>query len=104
LAGHVPGRPVRVLRGRSFARTWTSDLKDRGIRVNVVSPGAIETSMLTETRAGHPEIADALVSEVYMVRPGRPEEVAKTVTFLASDDASYITGDEVFVDGGAGQV
>jgi NAD(P)-dependent dehydrogenase (short-subunit alcohol dehydrogenase family) len=89
---------------RSFARTWTSDLKDRGIRVNVVSPGPIETPMLTETRAGHPEIEDSLVSEAPMGRPGRAEEVAKTVTFLASDDASYITGDEVFVDGGAAQV
>jgi NAD(P)-dependent dehydrogenase (short-subunit alcohol dehydrogenase family) len=89
---------------RSFARTWTSDLKGRGIRVNVVSPGAIETPMLSETRAGHPEIEDTFISEVSMGRPGRPEEVAKTVTFLASEDASYITGDEVFVDGGAAQV
>ncbi|MCW2932649.1 MAG: 3-oxoacyl-[acyl-carrier-protein] reductase [Actinomycetia bacterium] len=84
---------------RSFARTWTTDLKDRGIRVNVVSPGPIETPML-----GHSEIADAIISGASMCRPGRPEEVAKTVTFLASGDASYITGDEVFVDGGAAQV
>ncbi len=89
---------------RSFARTWTTDLKDRGIRVNVVSPGPIETPMLTETLTEQPEIEKVLFPEVAMGRPGRPEEVAKTVTFLASDDASYITGDEVFVDGGAGQV
>ena len=89
---------------RSFARTWTTDLKDRGIRVNVVSPGPIETPMLTETLTEQPEIEKVLFPEVAMGRPGRPEEVAKTVTFLASDDASYITGDEVFVDGGASQV
>jgi NAD(P)-dependent dehydrogenase (short-subunit alcohol dehydrogenase family) len=88
---------------RSFARTWTSDLKDRGIRVNVVSPGAIETPMLTETRTGHPEI-EKVLPESPMGRIGRPEEVAKTVTFLASDDASYITGDDVFIDGGSTQV
>jgi NAD(P)-dependent dehydrogenase (short-subunit alcohol dehydrogenase family) len=89
---------------RSFARTWTTDLKDRGIRVNVVSPGPIETPMLTETVTEQPEIEKVLFPEVAMGRPGRPEEVAKTVTFLASDEASYITGDEVFVDGGASQV
>ena len=88
---------------RSFARTWTSDLKDRGIRVNVVSPGPIETPMLTKALTEEPE-RKKVFSEVAMGRPGRPEEVAKTVTFLASDDASYITGDEVFVDGGAAQV
>lgn len=89
---------------RSFARTWTTDLKDRGIRVNVVSPGPIETPMLTETLTERPEMEKVLFTEGGMGRPGRPEEVARTVTFLASDDASFITGDEVFVDGGASQV
>jgi len=89
---------------RSFARTWTTDLKDRGIRVNVVSPGPIETPMLAETLTEQPEMEKVLFPEGAMSRPGRPEEVARTVTFLASDDASYITGDEIFVDGGAGQV
>jgi NAD(P)-dependent dehydrogenase (short-subunit alcohol dehydrogenase family) len=95
---------------RSFARTWTTDLKERGIRVNVVSPGPVDTAML----AGHPEGAamlpgqpegmEVVASRVSMGRLGRPEEIAKTVTFLASDDASFITGAELFVDGGNAQV
>ncbi len=89
---------------RSFARTWTSDLKDRGIRVNVVSPGPIDTPMLSESFADRPGELEELTSDVASGRLGRPEEVAKAVTFLASDDASFMTGDEVFVDGGAGQV
>ena len=89
---------------RSFARAWTTDLKDRGIRVNVVSPGPIDTPMLAEGFADRPGDLEAITSNVAMGRLGRPEELAKTVTFLASNDASFITGDEVFVDGGAGQV
>jgi NAD(P)-dependent dehydrogenase (short-subunit alcohol dehydrogenase family) len=95
---------------RSFARTWTTDLKDRGIRVNVVSPGPVDTAMLTGHPQGtvmpscQPEGMEVVVSRVSMGRMGRPEEMAKTVTFLASDDASFITGDEVFVDGGNAQV
>jgi len=89
---------------RSFARTWTTDLKDRGIRVNVVSPGPIDTELLTDAVGSQPEVMEEVVSTVSMGRVGRPEELAKTVTFLASDDASFITGDEVFVDGGGGQV
>jgi NAD(P)-dependent dehydrogenase (short-subunit alcohol dehydrogenase family) len=95
---------------RSFARTWTTDLADRGIRVNVVSPGPVDTAML----AGHPEGAamlpgqpegmEVVASRVSMGRLGRPEEIAKTVTFVASDDASFITGAEFFVDGGNAQV
>jgi NAD(P)-dependent dehydrogenase (short-subunit alcohol dehydrogenase family) len=95
---------------RSFARTWTTDLKDRGIRVNVVSPGPVDTAMLadhpegTAMLPGHPEGMEVVASRVSMGRLGRPEEIAKTVTFLASDDASCITGAEVFVDGGNAQV
>jgi len=89
---------------RSFARTWTSDLKDRGIRVNVVSPGPIDTSMLSDSFADRPGELEELTSLVAAGRLGRPEEPAKAVTFLASDDASFMTGDEVFVDGGAGQI
>jgi NAD(P)-dependent dehydrogenase (short-subunit alcohol dehydrogenase family) len=89
---------------RSFARTWTTDLKDRGIRVNVVSPGPVDTPLAAATIARRPEDVKALASQVSMGRLGRPEEIAKTVTFLASDDASFMTGDEIFVDGGHVQV
>ena len=97
---------------RSFARTWTTDLYNQGrnIRVNVVSPGPVDTAMLaghpegTEMLPGRPEGMEVLVSRVSMKRLGRPEEIAKTVTFLASDDASFITGAEFFVDGGNAQV
>jgi NAD(P)-dependent dehydrogenase (short-subunit alcohol dehydrogenase family) len=89
---------------RSFARTWTTDLKDRGIRVNVVSPGPVQTDMFSAVVSSRPEAVDEVTSSVSMGRVGRPDELAKTITFLASDDASFITGDEVFVDGGGGQV
>jgi NAD(P)-dependent dehydrogenase (short-subunit alcohol dehydrogenase family) len=87
---------------RSFARTWTTDMKDRGIRVNVVSSGPIDTPGARE--AFVPEQLQAEASATTMGRLGRPEEPAKAVAFLASDDASFITGDELFVDGGAAQV
>lgn len=87
---------------RSFARTWTADLKDRGIRVNVVSSGPIDTPLAHQALV--PEQLSAEVAATTMGRLGRPEEPAKTVAFLASDDASYITGAELFVDGGAAQV
>ena len=92
---------------RSFARTWTTDLKDRGIRVNVVSPGPIQTPGLDglspdeQTRTA---MKDQLKSAVPLGRMGESIEIAKAVAFLASTDASFIAGTELFVDGGAAQV
>jgi NAD(P)-dependent dehydrogenase (short-subunit alcohol dehydrogenase family) len=88
---------------RSFARCWTTDLKRRQIRVNVISPGAIETPILNKGGLTR-EQADAFVTRVPLGRIGTPDEVAKAAVFLASDDSSYVTGIELFVDGGAAQV
>ena len=86
---------------RSFVRTWTSDLKDRHIRSNVVSPGPTDTPIVD----GQPEDAIArIVSTIPMGRMGDPDEIAKAALFLASDDSSFVTGIELFVDGGRGQV
>jgi NAD(P)-dependent dehydrogenase (short-subunit alcohol dehydrogenase family) len=92
---------------RSFARTWTTDLKDRRIRVNAISPGPIDTPGLSELLASSEtgEQRKKMISNtVPLGRFGTPEEIAKAVVFLASDDASYITGIELFVDGGFAQV
>jgi NAD(P)-dependent dehydrogenase (short-subunit alcohol dehydrogenase family) len=92
---------------RSFARTWTTDLKARRIRVNAVSPGSIDTPGLSDLLASSEvgEQRKKLISDaVPLGRFGTPEEIAKAVVFLASDDASYITGTELFVDGGFAQV
>jgi NAD(P)-dependent dehydrogenase (short-subunit alcohol dehydrogenase family) len=92
---------------RSFARTWTTDLKDRHIRVNVVSPGPIETPGMRELLAsaeGGEQRLKMMINGVPLGRLGKPEEIAKAVVFLASDDSSYITGIELFVDGGFAQV
>jgi NAD(P)-dependent dehydrogenase (short-subunit alcohol dehydrogenase family) len=92
---------------RSFARTWTTDLKNRGIRVNAVSPGATDTpglrDLFASSEAGQQR--KKMISEtVPLGRLGTPDEIAKAVVFLASDDASYITGVELSVDGGIAQV
>ncbi len=92
---------------RSFARTWTTDLKERRIRVNAVSPGPIETPMLNDllaSKGGGEQRLKMLVNSVPLGRLGTPDEIAKAVVFLASDDSSYITGMELFVDGGFAQV
>lgn len=91
---------------RAFARTWAVELADRGVRVNVVVPGPTETDGL---RGLAPDAgsADALVAELGKAlplgRPGRPEEIAAAVLFLASDQSSFMTGSEMFVDGGEEQ-
>ena len=86
---------------RSFARCWTTDLKARKIRVNAISPGPIKTPMGDQIPE---EIAERIAESVPMGRFGDADEIAKAALFLASDDSSYVTGAELFVDGGAGQV
>ena len=86
---------------RSFVRTWTTDLKDRRIRSNVVSPGPINTPLASRQSA---DVIARMVSTIPMGRMGEPEEVAKVALFLASDDSSFVTGIELFVDGGRAQV
>jgi NAD(P)-dependent dehydrogenase (short-subunit alcohol dehydrogenase family) len=85
---------------RSFARTWTAELKGR-IRVNVISPGTIDTAIFDGTPQ---ELKDDFVSIIPMGRIGQPQEIAAAALFLASDDSSFVTGIELFVDGGTAQV
>jgi len=92
---------------RSFARTWTTDVKERHIRVNAVSPGSTDTPGLNDLLASSPvgeERRKMISAIVPLGRLGTPDEIAKAVVFLASDDSSYITGAELFVDGGFAQV
>jgi NAD(P)-dependent dehydrogenase (short-subunit alcohol dehydrogenase family) len=92
---------------RSFARTWTTDLKSRKIRVNAISPGPIDTEGLREllgsSEAGQERLKN-IGNAVPMGRLGTPDEIAKAAVFLASDDSSFVTGIELFVDGGFAQV
>jgi NAD(P)-dependent dehydrogenase (short-subunit alcohol dehydrogenase family) len=92
---------------RSFARTWTTELKDRRIRVNAVSPGFTDTpglgDLLASAEAGE-QRKKMISNSIPLGRFGTPDEIAKAVVFLASDDSSYITGIELFVDGGLAQV
>jgi len=86
---------------RSFARTWTVDLKARKIRVNVLSPGSIDTGVFV----GVPkEVKDQFISLIPMGRIGESHEIATAALFLASDDSSFVTGIELFVDGGTAQI
>ncbi|MFJ1616052.1 glucose 1-dehydrogenase [Streptomyces sp. NPDC088249] len=86
---------------RNFVRGWTAELKDRRIRSNVLSPGPIETPLV----AAQPQDAiERIASTIPMGRMGEPDEVAKAALFLASDDSSFVTGIELFVDGGRAQI
>jgi NAD(P)-dependent dehydrogenase (short-subunit alcohol dehydrogenase family) len=93
---------------RNLARSWVLDLKDRGIRVNTLSPGPIHTPGLVELAGDDPAqqqgLLDYLTAQVPLGRIGQPEDIAKTAVFLASDDSAFVNGIEMFVDGGMAQV
>jgi NAD(P)-dependent dehydrogenase (short-subunit alcohol dehydrogenase family) len=91
---------------RSFARTWTNELRDRRIRVNAISPGHIDTPIFETWQQGDEltKMKAELAKNVPLGRLGDPDEIAKAVSFLASDEASYISGIELFVDGGIAQI
>jgi NAD(P)-dependent dehydrogenase (short-subunit alcohol dehydrogenase family) len=92
---------------RSFARTWTVDLKSRQIRVNALSPGPIETPAIDKLTGGTEErdqFKANMAAAVPLGRVGEPDEIARVAVFLASDDSSYVTGIELFVDGGTAQI
>jgi NAD(P)-dependent dehydrogenase (short-subunit alcohol dehydrogenase family) len=93
---------------RSFARTWSVDLKERKIRVNAISPGIIPTpgynTSLGMTQEEVDQYVQSSLVDIPLGRPGTADEIAKAVLFLASDDSSYVTGIELFVDGGLAQI
>ena len=92
---------------RSFARTWTADLKHSKIRVNAISPGPIDTPIfngLNQSKEEIEQLKKSLITSVPMGRMGSPDEIAKVVSFLASDESSFVTGIELFVDGGMAQI
>jgi NAD(P)-dependent dehydrogenase (short-subunit alcohol dehydrogenase family) len=86
---------------RNFVRAWTAELKDRNIRSNVLSPGPTDTAQVTRQPA---DAIARIVSTIPMGRMGEPDEIAKAALFLASDDSSFVTGIELFVDGGRAQI
>lgn len=86
---------------RSYARTWAAELAPRGIRVNVVAPGPTDTEMMARVPD---DVRATLIAPIPLGRMARPEEVAAATVFLLSEEASYTTGAELFVDGGMGQI
>ncbi|WP_105030415.1 SDR family NAD(P)-dependent oxidoreductase [Arthrobacter ruber] len=105
--GHMTGWPDFTFYAgskaavRSFARILAAGLVDRGIRVNSVSPGPVDTPMLDSLGPDGASVREGLISTVPMGRLGQPVEVARAILFLASDDGSFITGEDIAVDGGA---
>jgi NAD(P)-dependent dehydrogenase (short-subunit alcohol dehydrogenase family) len=105
--GSVKGTPAFWVYGatkaaiRNFVRAWTVELQDRRIRSNVLSPGPTDTPQVTRQPA---DAIARIVSTIPMGRMGKPEEIAKAALFLASDDSSFVTGIELFVDGGRAQI
>ena len=91
---------------RSFARTWTNELRGRRIRVNAVSPGHVDTPIFEGWQQGDGliKLKEDLAKTVPLGRLGDPDEIANAVAFLASDEASYVSGVELFVDGGVAQI
>ena len=91
---------------RSFARTWTNDLRERRIRVNVLSPGHIDTPILEDLRQGEAllKMKKEMENNVPLGRLGDRDEIATAVSLRASDEASYVAGVELFVDGGVAQI
>ena len=91
---------------RSFARTWTNDLRGRSIRVNVISPGHIDTPIMESLQQGEAlmRMKKEMENNVPLGRLGDPDEIAKAVSFLASDEASYVSGAELYVDSGVAQI
>jgi len=89
---------------RSLARTWTTDLKDRRIRVNALSPGYIDTAPWRSVTVAEMRANIMSSGTVPLGRFGTADEVAKAAAFLATDDSSYVTGTELFVDGGVAQI
>jgi NAD(P)-dependent dehydrogenase (short-subunit alcohol dehydrogenase family) len=110
---HTKGRPFYVTYAatkaamRSFVRSWAADFKDRDIRVNILSPGPIDTPII-DGQFKSKEEAEAMKLQfaqmVPLARPGRAEEMAAAILFLASDDSSYCTGIDLVADGGSTQV
>lgn len=91
---------------RSFARTWTNELRERRIRVNVISPGYTDTPLLESWQQGDAlaKLKEQMTNSVPLGRMGNADDMAKAVSFLASSEASYISGIELFVDGGVAQI